>query len=100
MTKIKATAFDQRRAIAIHTGSFRQRARPSAIHSINGKPTAKKDQFGTDWRWTRWQTRYLILWYHVDPDGRFTYRSGIVRGAKGCGKDPMAAAMCILFLMR
>jgi hypothetical protein len=22
------------------------------------------------------------------------YRSGIVRGAKGTGKDPMAAAMC------
>lgn len=51
-------------------------------------------QFGGDWRWTRWQRRFLILWYHVDLEGRFTYRSGIVRGAKGCGKDPMAAAMC------
>lgn len=57
---------------------------PGLIHYETGKP----------WRWTRWQRRYLILWYHVSPNGRFTYRSGIVRGAKGCGKDPMAAAMC------
>ncbi|MCG7592395.1 terminase [Mycobacterium sp. PSTR-4-N] len=51
-------------------------------------------QFGTPWRWTRFQRRFLILWYHVDSDGRFTYRSGIIRGAKGTGKDPMAGAMC------
>lgn len=51
-------------------------------------------QHGTDWRWTRFQRRFLILWYHVDSDGRFTYRSGIIRGAKGTGKDPMAGAMC------
>lgn len=52
-------------------------------------------QFGTDWRWTRFQKRFLILWYFVDPsDGRFGYRRGIVRGAKGTGKDPMAAGMC------
>lgn len=51
-------------------------------------------QFGTPWQWTRFQKRFLILWYYVDPDGRFIYRSGIVRGAKGTGKDPMAGAMC------
>lgn len=51
-------------------------------------------QFGGDWRWTRYQRRFLILWYHVNPDGRFIYRSGIVRGAKGTGKDPFAAGMC------
>lgn len=52
-------------------------------------------QFGYDWRWTKFQKRFLILWYFVDPnDGRFGYRSGIVRGAKGTGKDPMAAGMC------
>ncbi|AGM28185.1 hypothetical protein [Mycobacteroides abscessus] len=51
-------------------------------------------QFGTPWRWTRFQRRFLILWYHVDSDGRFSHRSGIVRGAKGTGKDPMAAGMC------
>lgn len=57
---------------------------PGLIHYETGKP----------WRWTRWQRRFLILWYHVEPTARFTYRSGIVRGAKGIGKDPMAAAMC------
>lgn len=51
-------------------------------------------QFGGDWRWTRFQKRFLILWYYVNPDGRYEYRSGIVRGAKGTGKDPMAAGMC------
>lgn len=52
-------------------------------------------QFGHAWRWTKFQKRFLILWYFVDPnDGRFVYRSGIVRGAKGTGKDPMAGAMC------
>lgn len=51
-------------------------------------------QFGGDWRWTRFQRRFLILWYYVDSDGRFAYRSGIVRGAKGTGKDPFAAGMC------
>jgi hypothetical protein len=51
-------------------------------------------QFGTDWRWTKFQRRFLLLWYYVDRSGRFVYRSGVVRGAKGSGKDPMAAAMC------
>lgn len=51
-------------------------------------------QFGTPWQWTRFQKRFLILWYYVNSDGRFEYRSGIVRGAKGTGKDPFAAGMC------
>lgn len=51
-------------------------------------------QFGEPWEWTRFQKRFLILWYYVNADGRFEYRSGIVRGAKGTGKDPMAAGMC------
>lgn len=46
------------------------------------------------WTWTPGQKRFLILWYFVTPEGRFGYRSGIKRGAKGTGKDPMAGAMC------
>ena len=46
------------------------------------------------WRWTPGQKRFLILWYAVDDTGRFIYRSGVKRGAKGTGKDPMAAAVC------
>ena len=51
-------------------------------------------QFGTPWQWTRFQKRFLILWYYVNTEGRYEYRSGIVRGAKGTGKDPFAAGMC------
>lgn len=50
------------------------------------------------WRWTRGQKRFLILWYYVNPDGRFVYRTGVKRGAKGTGKDPTAAGMCNLEL--
>lgn len=49
---------------------------------------------GRPWRWTVGQKRFLVLWYHLDESGRFTFRSGIKRGAKGTGKDPIAAAMC------
>jgi hypothetical protein len=59
-----------------------------------GEPGLIHYQFGTPWQWTRFQRRFLVLWYYVDGEGRFVYRSGIVRGAKGTGKDPMAAAMC------
>lgn len=49
---------------------------------------------GQPWRFTAGQKRFLILWYHVNDSGRFTYRSGVKRGAKGTGKDPFAAAWC------
>lgn len=49
---------------------------------------------GQPWRFTAGQKRFLILWYHVGESGRFTYRSGVKRGAKGTGKDPFAAAWC------
>lgn len=49
---------------------------------------------GERWRFTPGQKRFLILWYAVDPDtGRFVWRRGVKRGAKGTGKDPFAGAM-------
>ena len=58
---------------------------PGLIHYMSGQ----------NWRWTPGQKRFLILWYALDPDtGRFLYRSGVKRGAKGTGKDPMCGAMC------
>lgn len=57
---------------------------PGLIHPLTGG----------QWRWTDGQKRFLILWYAVDDWGRFVYRSGVKRGAKGTGKDPMAAGMC------
>lgn len=38
---------------------------------------------GRPWRWTPGQKKFLILWYAVDDAGRFIYRSGVKRGAKG-----------------
>jgi len=58
---------------------------PGLIHHLTGE----------HWTWTPGQKRFLIMWYAVDPvTGRFIYRSGVKRGAKGTGKDPMAGAMC------
>lgn len=56
---------------------------PGLIHHLTGEP----------WRFTAGQKRFLILWYAYDPDtGRWLFRSGAKRGAKGTGKDPFAAA--------
>ena len=52
-------------------------------------------QTGEPWRYTAGQKRFLILWYGYDPaDGRFIYRRGAKRGAKGTGKDPFGASVC------
>lgn len=48
---------------------------------------------GEPWRFTPGQKRFLHLWYAVNDDGYFLYRSGVKRGAKGTGKDYLAAAM-------
>jgi hypothetical protein len=56
---------------------------PGLIHYLTGEP----------WRFTPGQKRFLILWYAFDPlTGRWVYRSGLKRGAKGTGKDPFAGA--------
>lgn len=48
---------------------------------------------GEPWRFTPGQKRFLHLWYAVNDEGYFIYRSGVKRGAKGTGKDYLAAAM-------
>lgn len=55
---------------------------------------------GKHWRFTDGQRRYLILWYAFDPlRGRWLYRSGVKRGAKGTGKDPFGAGLCDMELV-
>lgn len=50
---------------------------------------------GEPWRYTAGQKRFLILWYAFDPEtGRWTYRRGAKRGAKGTGKDPFGGSLC------
>lgn len=41
-----------------------------------------------------WQLRALADWYAVGPDGRWLFRRGQVRLAKGTGKSPWAAVVC------
>lgn len=54
---------------------------------------------GKPWRFTAGQKRFLILWYAFDENGRWLYRSGLKRGAKGTGKDPFGGAMCDIELV-
>lgn len=44
------------------------------------------------------QARFLLWWYAVDEQGRFAYRSGVLRRLKGWGKDPIAAALALVEL--
>ena len=60
-----------------------RRNEPGLIHPLTGKV----------WRFTQGQKRFLILWYLLDGEGRFAYRSGVKRGSKGSGKDPFASAV-------
>ena len=57
---------------------------PGLVDYLTGRP----------WRFTRGQRRFLVLWYALTPDGRWRFRSGVKRGAKGTGKDPFGAAIC------
>jgi hypothetical protein len=42
------------------------------------------------------QARLLVAWFTIDPrTGRFVYRRGISRRAKGWGKSPLLAVVCI-----
>jgi len=64
-------------------------------YELTGEPGLIHYQTGEEWRFTPGQRRFLHLWYAYDPKtGRWLYRRGVKRGAKGTGKDPFAAAMC------
>lgn len=59
---------------------------PGLLHPLTGEP----------WRYTDGQKRFLILWYSVTESGRWAYRSGVKRGAKGTGKDPFGGSWCLI----
>ena len=40
---------------------------------------------GGPWRFTREQLRFILWWYAIDKRGRFRYRRGVLRRAKGWG---------------
>lgn len=54
--------------------------------------------WGGQWSWTKGQMRFLHLWWAIrpgDPDGKWLWRRGVKRGAKGTGKDPLTGSMMI-----
>lgn len=69
--------------------SYEETGEPGLIHHLTGEP----------WRFTDGQRRFMILWYAYTPAGRWRYRSGVRRGAKGTGKDPFGASWCDIELV-
>ncbi|MEU6204582.1 hypothetical protein ABZ814_13455 [Micromonospora musae] len=68
--------------------SYDETGEPGLIHHLTGDP----------WTFTAGQKRFLILWYaHVG--GRWRFRRGVKRGAKGTGKDPFGGALCNIELV-
>lgn len=71
---------------------------PGVIDWAEGRgdgPGLVNYQTGDPWEYTPGQKRFLILWYAYDPEtGRFVYRRGAKRGAKGTGKDPFGGSVC------
>jgi hypothetical protein len=41
------------------------------------------------------QVRFLLWWYAVDENGKYSHKGGVLRRLKGWGKDPLAAAMAL-----
>ena len=61
-------------------------AEEKLVHPLTGAP----------WRYTPSQRRFVHLWFAVRPDGRWLYRSGVKRGAKGTGKDGIGASLAVV----
>lgn len=75
---------------------------PGVIDWAEGRgdgPGLTNYQTGDTWSYTAGQKRFLILWYAYDSRGRFVYRRGAKRGAKGTGKDPFGASVCLAELV-
>lgn len=54
---------------------------------------------GGPWKFTREQLRFVLHWYSVDENGRFTNRKGVLQRMKGWGKDPLLAVLCMVELV-
>lgn len=50
---------------------------------------------GKPFRLTLRQYRFLVWWYALDDQAQWLFQSGARRQAKGSGKSPFAAALCI-----
>src|SRR5690606_18745643 len=53
------------------------------------------ERAGARWRFTAEQVRFVLWYYAVDAQGKFVYRGATLRRAKGWGKSPLAALLCL-----
>lgn len=53
---------------------------------------------GGRWKFTPEQARFILWFYAIDRDGRFTYRKAVMQRLKGAGKDPLLAVICLIEL--
>ncbi|MDX3206057.1 terminase [Streptomyces scabiei] len=51
---------------------------------------------GQPWKFTPEQLRFVLWMYAIDENGRWLYRTAALRRAKGWGKTPLLAALCIV----
>lgn len=49
---------------------------------------------GDPWTYTDEQARFILWWYAIDRQGRFLMDDGVLRRAKGWGKDPVVGTVC------
>lgn len=56
------------------------------------------DEAGEPFAFTPEQLNFILWWYAVDERGRFVYRRGVLRRAKGWGKSPFLAALAVMEL--
>lgn len=56
------------------------------------------DHAGEPFMPTLEQARFILWWYAVDENGKYSFRNGVFRRMKGHGKDPIAAALSLLEL--
>ncbi|MYA17669.1 MAG: hypothetical protein F4Z28_13370 [Gammaproteobacteria bacterium] len=56
-------------------------------------------RYNEPWEFTEEQMHFLVRWYEVDALGDFVWRRGVLRRAKGWGKDPVAAAIVLAELL-
>lgn len=70
--------------------TYEQTGVPGLIHHLTGDR----------WAYTPGQRRFLHMWYAYDPaTGKWLFRRGVKRGAKGTGKDPFGGAWCLTELI-
>lgn len=53
---------------------------------------------GSPWMFTPEQARFVLWLYALNEQGRFLFRDAVLQRLKGWGKDPAAAALCIVEL--